>query len=669
MHYALLAVMIALGWVISRLARTRPSLQRVLMVVYVIAATAYLVWRPIYSIPNDDPFSMTTGWLFYLIEVFGYIQVLGFILLFWFPAPDRIGPKLDAETAPSVDIYIATYNEPIDILEKTVVAATQLEYPNDRVEVYLCDDGNRPQARALAEKWGINYLARPDHAGAKAGNLNYAMAHSKGEFLVTMDADMVMKPQFLLHTIGHFQKEDVAFVQVPQAFYNPDVFQHNLYAEEVMRNDQDFFMRFIEPQRDRHNATIYIGSGAAFRRSALEAIGGFMDDVITEDMATGLVLQNAGWKSVYVNEVLATGLSPETYGEMLKQRIRWARGNVQVLKKYGPHKLKNLNFVQKAFLMDAVHHWFFGVYQLFYWLLPIVTILGGVHLVRGNIALFLALWAVQFFYARFIYEAITQGRFKSVWTNVYEIAQGPQIAVAVLAELFFGRTVKFQVTDKGREIERAHFAWDKAWPQLVLFALSTAAIVYATTTAYQQGWGYFETVVVPFAWMTYNYICLFAAIMTAVDQPRFKHRLATYNAPAKLTLPDGEVMEVTVRGLHIQKVCWVMQRSKWDQLSDVDATIDIAGFPTSLQAEIERADQVESSVFVFAVLNDVPQETFAYMMRLLNALNTQRFKHRPAQTRMGLYDATIGLIARRLAPADRIMGAGKVKRLPALTRS
>ncbi|MDO5726882.1 MAG: glycosyltransferase, partial [Bowdeniella nasicola] len=540
--------------------------------------------------------------------------------------------------------------------------------PTDEVQVYLCDDGNRPEARRLADKWGIRYLAREDHTGAKAGNLNYAMAHSRGEIVVTMDADMVMKPHFLTHTIGHFVASDVAFVQVPQAFYNPDVFQHNLYAEEVMRNDQDFFMRFIEPQRDRHNATIYIGSGAAFRRSALESIGGFVDDVITEDMATGLLLQNAGWTSVYVNEVLATGLSPETYAEMLKQRIRWARGNVQVLKKYGPHKLTNLNFVQRAFLLDAVHHWFFGVYQLFYWLLPIVTIVGGIRLVEGNIALFLTLWAVQFAYSRYIYEAITQGRFKSVWTNIYEIAQGPQIAVAVLAELLFARTVKFQVTSKGKEVTRAHFAWDKAWPQLLLFAISTAAMTYAVVTSYHQGWQYLETIIIPFGWMAYNYICLFAAILTAIDQPRFRHRLANYNAPARLYSADGSAREVSVRGLHIQKVCWVMQRSQWEQLKTPDGAIEIAGFPAALDYTIERADEVEGSVFVFARLGAVEQQTFAHMMLLLNQLNTQRFQHRPQATRMGLYDATIGLIARRITVTDRITGASRARQLPVLSQ-
>ncbi|MDO5727172.1 MAG: glycosyltransferase family 2 protein, partial [Bowdeniella nasicola] len=133
MHYAILMSLIAAGWVGSRVARTKPALQRPLMVIYIIAALTYLVWRPLYSIPSADRWSITAGWLFYLMEVLGFIQVLGFILLFWFPAPNRRAPQLHAESAPSVDIFIATYNEPIDILEKTVVAATQLDYPTDEV--------------------------------------------------------------------------------------------------------------------------------------------------------------------------------------------------------------------------------------------------------------------------------------------------------------------------------------------------------------------------------------------------------------------------------------------------------------------------------------------------------------------------------------------------------
>lgn len=84
--------------------------------------------------------------------------------------------------------------------------------------------------------------------------------HSNGEFVVTMDADMMMKPQFLKETIPLFQDEKMGFFQTPQAFHNPDVFQHNLYVESNVRNDQDFFMRFLQPAKNKFNAVIYVGS-------------------------------------------------------------------------------------------------------------------------------------------------------------------------------------------------------------------------------------------------------------------------------------------------------------------------------------------------------------------------------------------------------------------------
>ena len=91
-------------------------------------------------------------------------------------------------------------------------------------------------------------------------------------------------------------------------------------------------MRQLEEGKDRFNATMYVGSNALFRRTALEEIGGFATGVITEDMATGMLLQANKWETVFVNETLAVGLSPETFSDLLKQRDRWCRGNIQVVK-------------------------------------------------------------------------------------------------------------------------------------------------------------------------------------------------------------------------------------------------------------------------------------------------------------------------------------------------
>ncbi|MDO5719689.1 MAG: glycosyltransferase [Actinomycetaceae bacterium] len=658
MKFVIFGIVLLFGCSLSIIARYKEEYRKPLIVIYATIAVGYLWWRATHTIPTDGAWNITVGIAFFILEAITIAQTIGFGILFWRPAPRRRGPAVEDSTAPSVDVYIATYNEPADILEATVVAATQLDYPSDRLTVFVCDDGDRPEIARLAAKWNVGYLRRDDHVGAKAGNLNNAMKHTDGDFIVTMDADMVLKPQFLRHTIGHFTDSSVAFVQVPQAFHNEDVFQNNLFGENTMRNDQDFFMRFIEPQRDLHNAAIYIGSGAIFRRTALEEIGGFVTDVITEDMATGLVLQNAGWKAVYVNEVLATGLAAETYGDLLKQRIRWGRGNIQVAKKYGASKLRNLTLAQKWLLYDSVHFWFFGVYRLAFLLLPIFVLATGVELLRGELITFLLLWSTQFLFSRFVYDAITRGRFKTVWTSVYEFAQAPQITVAIMQEIFFPNSIGFQVTDKGRETGRARFAWEKAWPQVVLFVLSVATIIYCGIHIYQAGWVFLLPIAIPLAWLTYNTICLMGALASAVDQPRYRHRLSNYQTPGQVTV-NGATWNVQIEALHTQKVCFSMPANLLETTGQSTHATITYGDVDPISVAFEYGEVIDGTAYIFALYENLSKANYARIVSLLNRLNTLRFQHRPSPHRVAVWDVTVGLFIRAFTSPDRIMGRGR----------
>ncbi|MDO5747798.1 MAG: glycosyltransferase [Actinomycetaceae bacterium] len=658
MVYAAFGALIALGYIMSLIAHHRENYRQPLIIIYAAVSVIYLIWRIGYTLPAEGPWSIGVGIAFVALEIIMFIQTLTFGVLFWRRAPLRKGATLDFCDVPTVDVLIATYNEPVDILETTLVAAIQMDYPFDKFNVYLCDDGDRPAIRALAEKWGAHYIRRNDHSGAKAGNLNHALTCTNGEFVVTMDADMILKPQFLQHMVGHFHDKDVAFVQAPQAFHNADVFQHNLHAEDIVRNDQDFFMRFIEPQRDMYNAAIYVGSGAIFRREALLSIGGFVTDVITEDMATGLVLQDAGWKSVFVNEVVATGLAAETYSELIKQRTRWARGNIQVLKKYAFGRLPNLSFAQRWLLFDSVHYWFFGIYRLFFILLPIVVLTMNIELIHADITTFLMMWSLQFMYSRYVYDAITKGRFKTVWTNVYELSQSPQLMTAVLQELIFGNDIGFQVTRKGSESTRARFVWEIAWSQLLIFIISTITICYYAFRIHVEGWHLLPAVAIPLGWMLYNTICLVGALATAIDQPRFRHRLCKYQSCGTVQFGDDPtIFPVQVEALHVQKICFSLPESVVAKTSIKEiATLRFDDFE-SFELEVETARRAHGVVYIYALYHDITQTNYAKLVNLLNRVNTLRFEHRPSPHRFGFFDVTIGLFLRRLFQRDSITRA------------
>lgn len=300
----------------------RQGFRSLLLVAAIFLMFIYIIWRLVTTLPSGLP--IIVGGLLVGIEIMQAFQSLTFYLIIW--SPTKRKPPSFPKHPYTVDILIATYNEPVEILKRTAVGCLSLDYPAEFIKIYFCDDGRRDEVRNLANQLGIGYLTRATNEHAKAGNLNHALARSNGELVVTLDADMVPKPQFLVRTVGFFKKVNTAFVQAPQSFYNEDIFQYNLFQGRNIPNEQDLFMRLIQPGRDRFNAAIYVGSNTVFRRSALDSIGGFCTGTITEDFATGMLLQAKGYRTVYVNEVLAQGLSTESVADFITQRIRWGRG-------------------------------------------------------------------------------------------------------------------------------------------------------------------------------------------------------------------------------------------------------------------------------------------------------------------------------------------------------
>jgi cellulose synthase (UDP-forming) len=189
----------------------------------------------------------------------------------------------------------------------------------------LLDDQRRPAMRELARKLGCSYLDRPDNSHAKAGNLNHALARSEGELVLCFDADFIPTRDFLQRTVGFFRDHKLAMVQTPQNFFNDDAVTRNLGLEGVLEDEQRFFFRALQPGRDAMNAIVCHGTCWLARRSALHHIGGIPTETITEDWATSIKLQAAGYKLLYLNEALSAGLSAATCGEFVQQRSRWAR--------------------------------------------------------------------------------------------------------------------------------------------------------------------------------------------------------------------------------------------------------------------------------------------------------------------------------------------------------
>ena len=303
----------------------------------ILFSSIYLIWRIFFTIPWQSGFWQAAAGI--LLAAAETATMLGMFELMISRMrsgkSELVMPNPKPWEYPEVDVLIATHNEPAELLYKTINACMFLEYPDqNKVHVYVCDDGNRPWLHRLAESLGAGYLGMTENPHAKSGNYNHALEKTSSPLIATFDADMIPRRTFLMRTVPYFLIPDcpVGLIQTPQSFYNQDLFQFNLYSENDIPNEQDFFSREINVMRNASNSSAYTGSNTVILRKAMEEIGGFPYDTITEDFETSLRLQKAGYITYATEEVLASGLSTTTVSSMISQRIRWARGVIQSIR-------------------------------------------------------------------------------------------------------------------------------------------------------------------------------------------------------------------------------------------------------------------------------------------------------------------------------------------------
>ncbi len=294
-----------------------PRLLRTLALFALIWGLGYLSWRVGWSGEGASPvvFAMLLA-----TEVYG-LYALAILTWFSWSRPTTRRPP----TTPGrrVDVYVCTYDEPVEVVMATLAGCRALTYPHT---TYLLDDGRRSEMKELAALAGAEYLTRPDNAHAKAGNLNAALPRTDGDLVFVLDADHVPMPDALDALVGYFDDERMAIVQTPHDFFNHDSVQHY----RVGRHEQSLFYRVVCPGKDRHGAAYWCGSAALIDRRALLEIGGVATETIAEDFHTTIRLLRHGWRSSYHDEVLVQGLAPHDLDGYLLQRDRWARGNLAV---------------------------------------------------------------------------------------------------------------------------------------------------------------------------------------------------------------------------------------------------------------------------------------------------------------------------------------------------
>jgi cellulose synthase (UDP-forming) len=233
---------------------------------------------------------------------------------------------------PSVDVFLPTCGEPIELLRNTwsYVAALRSAY-NGKLTPYILDDAASVEAKQLAKEFGFAYAARPDRGWyKKSGNLKYGFEISDGDFIVLLDADFAPRADLLDETLPYFALfPEVGIVQTPQYFH---VVDQQTWVERGAGAIQELFYRSIQATRARKDGAICVGSCAVYRRAALEQNGGMSLAEHSEDLHTGFDLYMQGWRLRYLPIALSTGNCPDNVPAFLNQQYRWCSGTMSLMK-------------------------------------------------------------------------------------------------------------------------------------------------------------------------------------------------------------------------------------------------------------------------------------------------------------------------------------------------
>lgn len=472
----------------------KPSFWRnAVLIIGTICTLIYLCWRMTCSIPFAFGNIAVIGSVILLaVEILGFIESLihynDMLNLRKYPLP-----QIKPEEFPDVDIFISTYNEPVELLRKTIIGCKYIEYPDkNKVHIYLCDDHRRPEMRKLAEKLGVNYFDRPDNKGAKAGNLNEALKRTTSPYIVTLDADMIPRRKFLLKTIPYFidaekinetlpeeKRFPLGIVQTPQSFYTPDVFQHNLYAETIVPNEQDFFYRVIEAAKTSSNSVIYGGSNTILSRKALNKIGGFYTESITEDFATGMLIESSGFASLGLSEALASGIAPNSFKEHIQQRTRWGRGVIATAKQLKFLRNRKLNFAQKLSYLSSVLYWFSPIKHLVYLLSPLMFAVFCIPIFKCTLLDLILFWLPMHIMQIISLRVLSRNMISTRWSGIYETSVMPFLLIPIIKEALGLTLSTFKVTKKEKANERI-IDKKSLIPFIVLLTLTVLGIAQMT---------------------------------------------------------------------------------------------------------------------------------------------------------------------------------------------
>lgn len=558
--------------------RRRLRLLRVAIVVNLALGFNYLIWRYLFSI---NVHALWFAIPMILAETYSIFGNLLFCTTLWKPTQRHPTPLSAFVLAfrrvhgrlPAVGVFITVYNEPVDLVRKTAEAAMAMRHPPMiPVTVYILDDGDNAQMSAMAWELGCQYITRGEAwqgkvRHAKAGNLINALWQQSGEdFVLILDADQIVLPNFLEESLGYFADPEVALVQTPQYFFN-------VPEGDPFCSRAEIFYGPIQQGKDGWNAAFFCGSNAILRRDALLHMGmvNFAEEVerrgieaaldggeaiplrpfatisVTEDMATCQRLHSLGWKTIFHPTILAVGLAPDEWRAALPQKLRWAQGTLQVLLRENPLTYRppkgatsaqeylnglypslnlpprkvGMTLGQRLNYLMTMWSYLAGPFALIYLAAPIIYLFSGIPPVISYTLPYFARLVPFLIVNRIVFIIVAQGikTFRGEQHNVALFPVWIRALTSAVNNVLFGAKLTFMVTPKERAEHTRNYAdlWT-VWQQVAVIAVTLIAIVWGLIMVAAGDARRFGILINCF-WACYNIVLLSAAPYAALWQP------------------------------------------------------------------------------------------------------------------------------------------------------
>ncbi len=516
-------------------------------------------------------------WMLILAEAYAFMTLfLGYLQTLWPLRRTPVPLPEDTDLWPNVDLLIPIFNEPLSVVKCTALAAMNIDWPVERLNVYLLDDGRREELRRFTEGAGIGYMTRDDNQHAKAGNINSALARLEAPYVAVFDCDQIPTRSFLQVTLGWFLRDSkLGMLQTPHSFYSPDPLERNLGQFRKVPNESELFYGVVQDGNDLWNATFFCGSCAVLRRSALDEIGGMAVETVTEDAHTSLRMQMHGWNTAYINIPQSAGLAAERLGGYVQQRVRWARGMIQILRTDNPLFARGLSVAQRLCYFNAMTHFLYALPRLIFLTAPLMYLVFGQVNVPGYWAAILA-YAMPHLVMSKIANSRIQGQHRySFWDEVYETVLAPHVLLPTMLTLIDPRLGKFHVTAKGGVVNRGFFDRRIAQPLLFLISVNVLGVLCAVPRLVQfpqsgsmwplnvlagmyGGGHHVGTVLMNLLWVCFNLVILGVATSAARESRQRRRAVRLPMAvPAEVRLANGRLIhgvtsDISLGGLMIR---------------------------------------------------------------------------------------------------------------------